>query len=109
MCFAVTCPLFIHFTHSFMRNTDGQNVKQAIVLLNISDDTRHVSEVESLLTLNHLVLLDSIRNHGKDALIKSLRSAHDSILYGSKVEITEIRDLLFDLKQLGDWLEEFSF
>jgi len=88
-----------------MRNTDGQNVGQAIVLLNISDDTRHVSEVENLLTLNHLVFLDRIRTHGKDALIESLRSAHDSILYSSKVEITEFRDVLFDLKQLGDWLE----
>ena len=88
-----------------MQTQNGQNVGQAIVLLHISDDTRHVSEVESLLTLNHLVLLDRIRNHGKDALIKSLRSAHDSILYGSKVEIAEFRDVLFDLKQLGDWLE----
>lgn len=90
-----------------MQTQNGQNVGQAIVLLNISDDTRHVSEVESLLTLNHLVLLDSIRNHGKDALIKSLRSAHDSILYCSKMEISkEFRDVLFDLKQLGDWLEK---
>ena len=82
-----------------MQTQNGQNVGQAIVLLNILDDTRHVSEVESLLTLNHLVLLDSIRNHGKDALIKSLRSAHDSILYCSKMEISkEFRDVLFDLK-----------
>ncbi len=89
-----------------MRNTDGQNVRQAIVLLNIADDTRNVSEVEKLLTLNHLVFLDSIRTHGKDALIESLRSAHDSILYSSDVEISkEFRDVLFDLKQLGDWLE----
>lgn len=96
---------FILLTPFFMQTPNGQNVQQAIVLLNISDDTRHVSEVESLLTLNHLVFLDKIRTHGKDALIESLRSAHDSILYGSKVEIKEFRDVLFDLKQLGDWLE----
>ncbi len=89
-----------------MQTQNGQNVGQAIVLLHISDDTRHVSEVENLLTLNHLVFLDRIRTHGKDALIESLRSAHDSILYCSKVEISkEFRDVLFDLKQLGDWLE----
>ena len=89
-----------------MRTSNGQDIRQAVVLINISDDTRHVSEVENLLTLNHLVFLDSIRKHGKEALIKSLRSAHDSILYRSKVEISkEFRDVLFDLKQLGDWLE----
>jgi hypothetical protein len=97
--------LFFHHQTFFMQTQNGQNVGQAIVLLHISDNTRHVSEVESLLTLNHLVFLDKIRTHGKDALIESLRSAHDSILYGSKVEITEFRDVLFDLKQLGDWLE----
>ncbi|NVK66109.1 MAG: hypothetical protein HWE22_16075 [Flavobacteriales bacterium] len=88
-----------------MRTSNGQDIRQAVVLINISDGTRHVSEVENLLTLNHLVFLDRIRTHGKDALIESLRSAHDSILYGSKVEIKEFRDVLFDLKQLGDWLE----
>jgi len=91
----------------FMQTPDGQNVKQAIVLLNISDDTRHVSEVEKLLTLKHLILLDNIRAHGKDALIESLRSAHDSIAYVSNQEIDQqFKDVLFDLKILGDWLEE---
>ena len=90
-----------------MQTPNGQNVQQAIVLLNISDDTRHVSEVESLLTLNHLVFLDRIRTHGKDALIESLRSAHDSIAYVSDQEIDkQFKDMLFDLKLLGDWLEK---
>ena len=90
-----------------MQTPNGQNVQQAIVLLNISDDTRHVSEVESLLTLNHLVFLDRIRTHGKDALIESLRSAHDSIAYVSDQEIDkQFKDVLFDLKLLGDWLEK---
>ena len=91
----------------FMQTPDGQNVKQAIVLLNISDDTRHVSEVEKLLTLKHLIFLDNIRAHGKDALIESLRSAHDSLAYVSNEEVDQkFRDVLFDLKLLGDWLEE---
>ena len=90
-----------------MQTPDGQNVKQAIVLLNISDDTRHVSEVEKLLTLKHLIFLDNIRAHGKDALIESLRSAHDSLAYDSNEEVDQkFRDVMFDLKLLGDWLEE---
>lgn len=90
-----------------MRNTDGQDVRQAIVLLNIANDTRHVSEVEKLLTLKHLIFLDNIRAHGKDALIESLRSAHDSLAYVSNQEIDQqFKDVLFDLKILGDWLEE---
>lgn len=90
-----------------MQTPNGQNVKQAIVLLNISDDTRQVSEVEKLLTLKHLIFLDNIRTHGKNALIESLRSAHDSIAYVSNQEIDQqFKDVLFDLKILGDWLEE---
>jgi len=76
-------------------------------LLNISDDTRHVSEVEKILTLNHLVFLSSIRTHGKDALIESLRSAHDSLAYVTNQEIDQqFKDVLFDLKILADWMEE---
>lgn len=89
-----------------MRTSNGQDMRQAVVLINISDDARNVSNIEELLTFNQLVFLDSIRTHGKDALIESLRSAHDSILYSSDVEISkEFRDVLFDLKLLGDWLE----
>ena len=66
-----------------MRTSNGQDIRQAVVLINISDDTRHVSEVEKLLTLKHLIFLDNIRAHGKDALIESLRSAHDSLAFVS--------------------------
>lgn len=66
-----------------------------------------VFEVGALCFLSpETVFRDSIRNQDREALIESLRSAHDSILYGSKVEVTEFRDVLFDLKQLGDWLEK---
>lgn len=89
-----------------MQTPNGQNAKQAIVLLNISDDTRHVSKIEELLTPNQIYFLDNIRGHGKDALIESLRSAHDSIAYHSDIEIDkETKDVLFDLKILKDWLE----
>jgi hypothetical protein len=89
-----------------MRTSNGQDIRQAVVLINISDDTRHVSNIEELLTFDQLVFLDNIRNHDKQALIESLRSAHDSIAYHSDIEIDkETKDVLFDLKILKDWLE----
>jgi hypothetical protein len=88
-----------------MRTSSGQDIRQAVVLINISDDTRNVSNIEELLTLDQLVFLDNIRKHDKQALIESLRTAHDSIVYCSDIEISkEFKDVLFDLKQLGDWL-----
>ena len=90
-----------------MRTSNGQDIRQAIVLMTISDDTRNVSNIEELLTLDQLVFLDNIRKHDKQALIESLRRAHDSIAYGSEVEITkDFKNVLFDLKILGDWLEK---
>jgi len=107
MEFAVTSLFYLFHIPFFMQTPNGQNVKQAIVLLNISDDTRHVSEVEKLLTLKHLIFLDNIRDHGKDAIVKSLRDAHDWLAYVSEMEIDQkSKDMLFDLKLLGDWLEE---
>ena len=92
-----------------MRTSNGQDIRQAVVLINISDDTRHVSNIEELLTLDQLVFLDNIRNHDKQALIESLRSAHDSIAYVSNQEIDmQLKDILFDLKLLGDWLRANS-
>ncbi len=89
-----------------MRTSNGQDIRQAVVLINISDDTRHVSNIEELLTLDQLVFLDNIRKHDKHALIESLRCAHDSIVYCSDIEISkEFKDVLFDLKILKDWLE----
>jgi hypothetical protein len=50
--------------------------------------------------------LDNIRGHGKDALIESLCSAHDSIAYVSDQKVDkQLKDVQFDLKLLGDWLE----
>ena len=90
-----------------MSTQNGQNAYQAVILMHISDDTRHVSKIEELLTPNQIYFLDNIRGHGKDALIESLRSAHDSIAYVSDQEIDkQFKDVLFDLKLLGDWLEK---
>ena len=89
-----------------MRNSSGQN-SQEIILIRFTDDTRHVSKIEELLTPDQILFLDNIRGHGKDALIESLRSAHDSIAYHSDIEIDkETKDVLFDLKILRDWLEK---
>lgn len=75
--------------------------------MRISDNARHVSKIEELLTPNQIYFLHNIREHGKDALIESLRSAHDSITYVSDQEIDQkFKDVLFDLKLLGDWLEK---
>ncbi len=75
--------------------------------MNISNDTRHVSNIEELLIFDQLVFLDKIRNHDKQALIESLHSAHDSIVYHSDIEIDKkTKDVLFDLKILKDWLKE---
>lgn len=80
---------------------------QEIILIRIADDARYVSRVEELLTPNQILFLDNIRGHGKDALIESLRSAHDSIAYVSDQEVDkQFKDVLFDLKLLGDWLEK---
>lgn len=89
-----------------MRNSIGQN-HQEIILIRFTDDTRYVSKIEELLTPNQILFLDNIRGHGKDALIESLRSAHDSIAYVSDQEVDkQFKDVLFDLKILGDWLEK---
>jgi hypothetical protein len=91
-----------------MRNSSGQN-SQEIILIRFTDDTRHVSKIEELLTPDQILFLDNIRGHGKDALIESLRSAHDSIAYVSNQEIDmQLKDILFDLKLLGDWLRANS-
>lgn len=88
-----------------MRTQNGEN-NQEIILIRFSDDTRHVSKIEELLTPNQILFLDNIRGHGKDALIESLRSVHDSIAYVSDQEVDkQFKDVLFDLKLLGDWLE----
>ena len=90
-----------------MRTSNGQDIRQAVVLINISDDARHVSNIEELLTFDQLVFLDNIRNHDKQALIESLRSAHDSIAYVSNQKVDkQMKKVLFDLKLLGDWLEQ---
>lgn len=89
-----------------MQTQNGQNVVQEVILIRIAYDARYVSRVEELLTPNQIIFLDNLRNHGKNALIESLRCAHDSIAYSSDIEISkEFKDVLFDLKQLGDWLE----
>ena len=90
-----------------MSTQNGLNAYQEVVILmRISDDARHVSKIEELLTPNQIYFLDNIRGNGKDALIESLRSAHDSIAYVSDQEIDkQFKDVLFDLKLLGDWLE----
>ena len=85
-----------------MRTQNGQN-NQEIILIRFTYDTRHVSKIEELLTPNQILFLDKIREHGKDALIESLRSAHDSIAYVSDQEVDKhFKDVLFDLKFLGD-------
>ena len=92
-----------------MQTQNGQSACQAIVLIRVSDDARYALRVEELLTHKHLLFLDNIRTHGKDALIESLRSAHDSIAYASNQEINQqFKDVLFDLKILVDWLEEIA-
>lgn len=89
-----------------MRTSNDQDIRQAVVLINISDDTRHVSNIEELLTFEKLIFLDNIRKHDERSLIESLRSAHDSIAYHSNIEIDKkTKDILFDLKLLSDWLE----
>lgn len=89
-----------------MRTQNGEN-GQEVILIRFSNDTRHVSKIEELLTPNQILFLDNISGHGKDALIESLRSAHDSIAYVSNQEIDmQFKDVLFDLKLLGDWLEK---
>ena len=89
-----------------MRNLVGQN-SQEIILIRFTDDARYVSKIEELLTPNQILFLDNIRGHGKDALIESLRSAHDSIAYDSDQEVDkQFKNVLFDLKLLGDWLEK---
>jgi hypothetical protein len=105
--FAVTS-LFLFITKLFfMQTQNGQNACQAIILMRISDDARYALRVEELLTHKHLLFLDNVRSHGTDALIESLRSAHDSIAYTSNQEIDQqFKDVLFDLKILVDWLEE---
>ena len=85
-----------------MRTQNGQN-NQEIILIRFTYDKRHVSKIEELLTPNQILFLDKIREHGKDALIESLRSAHDSIAYVSDQEVDKhFKDVLFDLKFLGD-------
>ncbi len=89
-----------------MRTQNGEKDCQEVILIRFADDTRHVSKIEELLTPNQILFLDNIRGHGKDALIESLRSAHDSIAYVSDQEVDQqFKDVLFDLKILGDWLE----
>ncbi len=90
-----------------MRTQNGENTYQEVILIRFADDTRHVSKIEELLTPNQILFLDNIRRHGKDALIESLRSAYDSIVYVSDQEIDmQFKDVLFDLNLLGDWLEK---
>ena len=90
-----------------MQTQNGQNACQAIILMRVTNDARYALRVEELLTHKHLLFLDNVRGHGKDALIESLRSAHDSIAYTSNQEIDQqFKDVLFDLKILADWLEE---
>lgn len=90
-----------------MRTQNGERDFQEVILIRFADDTRHVSKIEELLTPNQILFLDKIRGHGKDALIESLRFAHDSIAYVSDQEIDkQFKDVLFDLKLLGDWLEK---
>ncbi len=90
-----------------MRTQNGERNSQEIILIRFADDTRYVSKIEELLTPNQIYFLDKIRGHGKDALIESLRSAHDSIAYVSDQEVDkQLKDVLFDLKLLGDWLEK---
>lgn len=91
-----------------MRTQNGENGCQEIILIRFADDTRYVSKIEELLTPNQILFLDKIREHGKEGFIESLRSAHDSIAYVSDQEVDkQFKEVLFDLKLLGDWLEKF--
>jgi hypothetical protein len=53
------------------------------------------------------VFIDFIQLHGSDQLTKSIRQAHDWILYDSAIPIDqEQKDVLHDLKLLADQLEK---
>lgn len=90
-----------------MRTQNGERNCQEVILIRFADDARQVSKIEELLTPNQIFFLDNVRSHGKDALIESLRFAHDSIAYVSDKKVDKrMKDVLFDLKLLGDWLEK---
>ena len=71
-----------------MRTSNGQDIRLAVVLINISNDTRHASNIEKLSTFYQLVLLDNVRNNDKEVLIESLRSAYDSVTYYSDIDFS---------------------
>ena len=51
--------------------------------------------------------IDFIQNHGTEQLTKSIRQAHDWILYDSAIPIDqEKKDTLHDLKLLADQLNK---
>lgn len=53
------------------------------------------------------VLIDFIQFHGSKQLTKSIRQAHDWILYDSAIPIDlEKKDVLHDLKLLADQLNK---
>ncbi len=52
---------------------------------------------------------DFVKFHGKEQLVKSIRSVHDAMIYGSRKRISrKKRDELHDLQLLADKINELE-
>jgi hypothetical protein len=94
-----------------MRNTNGVNVCPKCKSVNITNDTRNVSNTSKLLTPPEIELLEFVGYLERPDLVKSLKLIHDLAIYHSDVafdtkEKTALHDVRVLWEKIADMIEK---